>query len=151
MFGNEQGRAEACLRIEKAAQQGKVQIYTSTVTFVECVWLKTVTDPTGKINKLSPQHEKVIQEYFMRSYIIPITCDRQIAEAARSLLWKYGLHHKDAIHVASALSQQVELMHSYDNHDLVKLTGKIGTPPLMICHPGSGDGFGPKLTQAEAI
>jgi len=38
----------------------------------------------------------------------------------------------DAIHVASAISRQVDVLHSYDNKDLVKLTGQIGTPPLKI-------------------
>ncbi|HEV7926808.1 MAG TPA: PIN domain-containing protein [Verrucomicrobiae bacterium] len=141
LFGKEPGRFEVCERIEKAAAQGKVDIYTSTVTFVECVWLKSIVDSTGKLNKLSPDHEAVIQKYFMRSYIKPINCDRQIAESARALLWKYALKPKDALHVASAISQQVEVMHSYDDHDLVKLSGKIGNPPLTICNPGVGDGF----------
>jgi predicted nucleic acid-binding protein len=150
LFANEKGR-EACLRIEKAAARGDVHIYTSTATFVECVWVKTVTDPTGNLNKLSPEHERVIQGYFSRSYIRPITCDRQIAEAARTLLWKYPLKPKDAIHVASAMAQQVDFMHSYDDDDLVKLNGKIGNPPLKICHPGEGDGFEQLLTQGQVL
>jgi predicted nucleic acid-binding protein len=142
LFGSEQGRVDVCLRIEKAASKGDVHIYTSTATFVECVWVKTITDPTGKLNKLSPNHEEVIKKYFMRTYIRPIICDRPIAESARALLWQYPrLKPKDAIHVASALSQQVEVMHSYDNDDLVVLNGKIGSPPLKICYPGDNDGF----------
>jgi hypothetical protein len=43
--------------------------------------------------------------------------------------------------VASAVSQQVEILHSYDDDDLIPLDGKIGNPPLKICHPGDGDGF----------
>lgn len=147
IFGSEEDRVEACLRIEKAASQGEVHIYTSTATFVECVWVKTITDPSGKLNKLSPKHEEVIQGYFMRSYIKPIVCDRLIAEAARALLWKYPLKPKDAIHLASAISQQVDVMHSYDNDDLVVLDGKVGSPPLKICHPGNGDGFEPNPMQ----
>ncbi len=142
LFGREKGRIEACAAIEQAAVAGQVIIYTSFVTFVECVWVKTITDPTGNLNKLSPEHERFIQEYFSRSYIYPIICDRKISELARSLLWKYPLKPKDAIHVASALSQSIDYMHTYDNDDLVKLNGKIGTPPLKICNPGSGDGFG---------
>jgi predicted nucleic acid-binding protein len=141
LFQNEQGRADICKRVEKAASQGNLDIYTSTVTFVECVWLKNVVGKTGQLNKLSSRHEEVIQKYFQRSYIVPINCDRQIAEAARQLLWQYALKPKDAIHVASAIYQHVDVMHSYDNDDLVKLDGKIGVPPLKICHPGVGDGL----------
>jgi predicted nucleic acid-binding protein len=144
LFNGEPGRVDSCLRIEAAAKGGDVDIYTSTTTFVECVWMKTA----GKTTKLSPKHEATIQAYFMHSFIKPINCDRLIAEAARALLWQHPhLKPKDAIHVASAIAQQVDLMHSYDNDDLVKLSQKIGHPPLKICHPGDGDGFGPQLKQ----
>jgi hypothetical protein len=129
LFGKEAGRVEMCLRIEKAAKNGEVEIYTSTATFVECVWIK------GQPDKLSKEHETVIQRYFMHKYIRAINCDRQIAEAARNLIWQFPhLRPKDAIHVASAIAQQVEVLHTYDE-DLLKLSGQIGKPPLKICHP----------------
>ncbi len=141
IFGREHGRVEICEHIEKLASQGGVTIYTSTITFAEVVWVKTIVDGGGKLNKLSPDHEPIVQKYFMKSYIRPINCDRQIAELARELMWKQAaLKPKDAIHVASALFMQVDMMHSYDD-DLVRLNGKIGTPPLKICNPGAGDGF----------
>jgi predicted nucleic acid-binding protein len=150
LFGKEAGRVDLCERVEKVALNGDVDIYTSTITFVECVWVKTILDPTGKLNKLSPQHEPILTKYFMRSCIRPINCDRRIAEAARSLLWQYpALKPHDAIHVASALSQPIDFMHSFDDDDLVKLNGKIGNPPLRICHPGDGDGFGPQPQQTS--
>jgi predicted nucleic acid-binding protein len=137
LFGGEAGRVEACERIEKAASDGHVKIYTSAVTFVECIKIK------GKqITNLLPEHEERISKYFKREFIVTINCDRKIAEAARSLIWKYPhLKPKDAIHVASAISQPIDLMHSYDNDDLVKLNGQIGVPALKICYPGDGDGF----------
>jgi predicted nucleic acid-binding protein len=148
LFGKEQGRVEACERVEKAALNGEVDIYTSTITFVECVWVKTILDPSGKLNKLSPAHEEMLHKYFLRPYIRAVQCDRRIAELSRSLMWTYpALHPKDAIHVATAVFHQVDFMHSFDDGDLVKLSGKIGNPPLRICHPGDGDGFGPQLQQ----
>lgn len=131
LFGKE-NTVESCKRIERAAQDAQVQIYTSAVTFVECVWLKTETDPTGNLNKLSPKHEEVIAGYFQRSYIFVINCDRNIAEAARRLLWEHPLKPKDAIHVASAIAQQADVLHSFDN-DLVRLNGKISG--LKILRP----------------
>lgn len=131
LFKAEAGRVDACARVEKAAREGKVEIYTSAATFVECVWIK------AKPPKLSKQDEEKIQRYFMHRFIRVINCDRQIAEAARNLIWQFPhLLPRDAIHVASAISQQVDVMHSYDNDDLVVLSGKIGSPPLKICHPG---------------
>jgi len=136
IFGQEEGRIQKCLAIEKAAREGKIQIYTSTITFVECVWIK------GNPDKLSQEHETKIQRYFMHSFFRFINCDRQIAEAARSLIWQFPhLKPKDAIHVASALSQELEILHSYDNDDLVKFSGKMGNPKLKICNPEISEGF----------
>src|SRR6185369_16343232 len=94
----------------------------------ECVWLK------GK-ERIAKNHEDAIQKYFMHKFIRLINCDRVIAEQARMLVWHFGLKPKDAIHVASALSQQVDVMHSYDNADIVKFNGQIGSPPLKIENP----------------
>jgi hypothetical protein len=129
LFGSEAGRVDVCLQIEKRAKDGLLEIYTSTVTFTECVWLK------NNPNKLSRQHEAVIQRYFMHKYIKTINCDRTIAENARLLIWDYPhLKPKDAIHVASAISQQIDVLHSYDT-DHLRMDGKIGIPPLQICNP----------------
>lgn len=129
LFGSEAGRVDVCKAIEKQAKDGLLDIYTSTVTFTECVWIK------GNLNKLSRQHETIIQRYFMHKYIKTITCDRIIAESARFLIWDYPhLKPKDAIHVASAISQQIDVFHSYDG-DHIKLDGKIGAPPIKICEP----------------
>ena len=135
VFGREAGRVDACERVEMAARSGNVDIYTSTVTFVECIWIK------GK-PKFSKEHEEEIGKYFMHKFIRPINCDRQIAEAARALVWEYPhLKPKDAIHVASARFLQVDVMHSYDNDDLVRLNGQIGNPPLQICYPENDSRF----------
>src|SRR5260221_723749 len=82
VFAKEAGRAEACEKIEKAAKEGKVHIYTSTATFVECVWIK------GLPRVLEPQHEAVIGKYFQHVFIRPVLCDRQICERARSKIWR---------------------------------------------------------------
>jgi predicted nucleic acid-binding protein len=129
LFGKEAGRVDTCLRIEKAAKDGLLEIYTSTATFVECVWIK------GTPDKLSKKHEEVIKKYFMHKYIRAINCDRQIAEAARNLIWDFPhLKPKDAIHAATAIAHQVDELHTFDDH-LLKLSGKIGYPPLKICEP----------------
>ncbi|HEX4122245.1 MAG TPA: PIN domain-containing protein [Verrucomicrobiae bacterium] len=138
LFGAEAGRIEACNRIYEAARNGEVIIYTSAITCVECVWIK------GNPDKLSPRHEAEITRFFEHKFIRIVQCTRLIAEQARGLIWKYPhLKPKDALHVATAIKAQVNLMHSYDNDDLVKLDGQIGNPPLKICNPGNGDGFEP--------
>jgi predicted nucleic acid-binding protein len=150
LFQCEEGRLEACSRIEEEAKKENVHIYTSSVTLVECLWIKAKGDPPGRPSRLKPEHEERIQKYFMQPFVKIINCDRRIAESARSLMWKYEhLRYKDAIHLATAMSQTIDILHSFDNDDLVRLNGKIGTPPLKICNPGIGDGFEAKLVQAQ--
>jgi predicted nucleic acid-binding protein len=128
LFSAEPGRVDVCAKIGTAAKNGEVQIYTSSVTMIECVWLKGLP-------RLSKDHEAVIAKFFMHKFIRVINCDRAMAESARALLWQYEhLQPKDAIHVASAFFQQVEVLHSYDK-DLLVLDGKIGTPAMKICAP----------------
>jgi predicted nucleic acid-binding protein len=144
LFGREDGRVDACERVARAASEGLVAIYTSTATFVECIYIK------GKINRFKKEHEETIAKFFMHKWIVPINCDRQVAELARHLIWQHPhLKPKDAIHVASALVQPMDLMHSYDNDDLVKLSGQIGNPPLKICYPGDDDGFEVPVKSAD--
>lgn len=130
LFSEEKGRVEICRKLIDMAHKGELQIYTSAITAVEVVWIKN-------LDRMSSKHEETIQKFFEHKFIKVITCDRGIAADARRLLWQYPkLKPKDAIHVATALSQTIDVMHSYDDDDLVKpLSEKIGNPPMRICHP----------------
>ena len=130
LFSEEKGRIDACRKVIDAARRGELEIYTSAITAVEVVWIKN-------LDRMSHEHEEKIQKFFEHKFIRIIACDRAMAAEARRLLWTHkSLRPKDAIHVASALSQGIDVMHSYDDDDLVKpLSGKLGNPPLIICHP----------------
>jgi predicted nucleic acid-binding protein len=128
LLGNEPDRVKGCQQIIKQAGEGSLFIYTSAITLTECVWLK------GK-ERIAKEHEEAIQKFFMHKFIRLVNCDRIMAEQARKLVWQYGIPPKDSIHVASAISQQVDIMHSYDNKDIVKFNGRIGNPPLKIENP----------------
>ena len=62
--------------------------------------------------------------------------DRFIAEDARELVWNKNVEPKDAIHLATALRQDVMLdqFGTFDK-DLIKLSGALGDPPLTIGRP----------------
>jgi predicted nucleic acid-binding protein len=131
LFGKEANRFEVCMALEKQARENKLIIYTSTATFVECVWLKE----DGKTIKLNKANEEIIAKYFKHKFIQPINLDRTMAEAARGLIWQFqALKPKDAIHVASAISQMVDELQTFDDY-LLKLSGKIGVATLKICKP----------------
>jgi predicted nucleic acid-binding protein len=128
LLGSEPNRVKGCLAIEKQAREGSLIIYTSALTLTECVWLKNK-------ERIASEHEAAIKKYFEHKFIRLINVERVIAEQARGLVWQYGIPPRDSIHVASAIFIQADVMHSYDNKDIVKFNGKIGSPPLKIENP----------------
>ena len=135
LFAREAGRVDQCEKIVAAAENGQCNIYTSTITWVEVVRLKSTL-------RNDPANETIIKRYFAHKFIKPITCDRLVADIARSLLWAHKhLEYKDAIHVASAQYANIPTLLTYDEDDLIVLDGAIGTPPLRICKPGDENDF----------
>lgn len=53
---------------------------------------------------------------------------------ARSLIWDYNVRPKDSIHVATAIKAKVPILDTFDE-GLIKLSKKIGNPPLIINPP----------------
>ena len=98
---------EGCKYVLDMAGTGKCRIVTSTLTISEVLLYK------GSKPILRNDRERVIkffrQEYFE---ISPLT--RPIAESSRELVWDYGIHPKDAIHVATALDAEVALLNTFD-------------------------------------
>ncbi len=127
-LNNEQDKAPECESVLAAADAGKVQIVTSALTLTEVIKLK------GKL-RLTKDKEEKIKAFFENDFIIVRDVDRFIAEKARDLIWSFsGLHPKDAIHVATAVTLQMNVLDTFDG-PLIKLSGKIGSPKLTIGRP----------------
>lgn len=124
----EEDEFELCKGTLYEASIGNVEIRTSAFTSVEVLYLKT----KGEIDK--EKSKKVIEEFFNRSYIIPIVVDIPIAELARDIFLDYKVDHKDAIHVASAIFDEITILNTFDK-GLLKKDGIIGNPPLRIIKP----------------
>jgi predicted nucleic acid-binding protein len=122
-------RFPECRSVLKAAEKGHVQIVTSALTLTELIHLK------GKPKLHKDEHEAKIRGFFQHQYIIIREVDRFIAEQARDLIWRHGLHPKDAIHVATALRWRIPILDTFDDTDLLPLNRKLGNPPLEIGHP----------------
>ncbi|HRT84713.1 MAG TPA: PIN domain-containing protein [Bacteroidales bacterium] len=125
---------EKCKGVLYNAENNKLKIVTSALTIAEVIYLH----PSPKMTR---EKSDEICRMFERDYIVTISVDRVIAEEARELLWQYkALKPKDAIHVASAIRANVVnksssiILDTFDE-DLIKLSGKIGTPPLIIGSP----------------
>ena len=76
----------------------------------------------------------MLNRFFRRSYFRVRNVTRKIAEQAQQIHWNDSVAPKDAIHVAAALNENVPTMETFDDA-LLKKTGLIGSPPLVIRNP----------------
>jgi hypothetical protein len=86
--------------------------------------------------KVPASRAKQIEAFFRNRWIVVRDVDRFIAEDARQLYWDKNVTPKDAIHLATALRQDV-VIDQFDTFDkgLIKLSRTLGDPPLAIGHP----------------
>jgi len=113
----------------KAAEEGKILIVTSYITYVEVIKIK------GEDGIVIPKEkEKMVQEFFEQEYIVPRIVDRQISELARDLIWAHNVKPKDAIHAATAVKFKLKYLDTFDT-DLLHLNGNIGDPQILIAYP----------------
>ena len=76
----------------------------------------------------------MIRGFFMHDWIVVRQLDRPTAEYARALIWQHNFDPKDAIHVATAVLARAPNLDTFDG-DLIKRSGQIGDPPLVIARP----------------
>ena len=116
-----------CAEVLAAADDGKIQIVTSALTIAEVLALK------GRV-KIPPSERAKVEAFFRNEYIVVRNITRRISEAARSYVWEFGVDPKDALHVATAVDAGVPLLNTFDKA-LIKKSGKIGSPALIISAP----------------
>jgi predicted nucleic acid-binding protein len=128
-LSEEPDKVPDCKPVLDAAEAGSVTIVTSALTIAEVLWLK------GH-KKVEASQAKKIEAFFRHSWIVVREVDRFVAEDARELVWNKNVKPKDAIHLATALRQDVQFdqFDTFDG-DLIKLSGMLGDPPLTIGRP----------------
>ena len=128
-LAEEPDKAPRCKPVLEAAESGGLMLVTSALTIAEVLWLKG-----GQ--KLPPSRAKQIEAFFRNRWIVVRDVDRFIAEDARQLVWDKNVKPKDAIHLATALRQDV-VIDQLDTFDggLIKLSAQLGNPPLVIGYP----------------
>ncbi|MCH7750719.1 MAG: PIN domain-containing protein, partial [Planctomycetes bacterium] len=73
--------------------------------------------------------------FFDNDYIHLIRVDRKLATEAAKIARAHRVKPPDAIHLATALLRDCQIIHTYDDKKLLKLDGKVGEPPLTIIEP----------------
>ncbi len=129
--GENEARYPKIKEVVDLAEQGQLLIMISTLTMAGVYKIKR-NDPSSA---LDPKDEQDISDFFEHSWIIRKAVDSSIATKARGFSQKYGLYPNDAVHLATALFWNADVMHTFDKSDLIKLNGIVGDPPLLICRP----------------
>ena len=118
-LAEESDKAPRCKPVLESAEAGNLIIVTSALTIAEVLWLK------GE-QKVPLSRAKQIEAFFRNRWIVVREVDRFIAEDARHLVWEKHVKPKDAIHLATALRQDVAI-DQFDTFDggLIKLSGQL--------------------------
>lgn len=136
LLNQEPGKVNDCTAVWKEAGSGRTIIYTSFFTFTEVI--KAKCGPI--VSSLPESDDEKIKQLLQQSWIRPLVLDERIAFAARILMRTHRECRKptDGIHLASAISMNLDEMHTYDKSDLLKLDGKVlrlDGKPQKICTP----------------
>jgi len=138
LIKREQARFESCKYVIEKAQRGEVQIWTSTFTLAEVYKRKVGTEDIG----LPEADDQAFVDYIEQDFVFKVAVDTDVGTAARRLLRKYPAIGKpqDAVHVATALLENLDELHTFDRADLLGLDGVLDRQDgskLRICLPPS--------------
>ena len=118
ILNQEVDKMDACNAIINAAKKGKVELFTSVLT--TCEVAKTRTNDIEDY-----KFDTMIQKYFKQPYIHVVPIEHKVSEITRDLIRKHSKFDrriKDAVHIATAIYINADVLHTYDS-DLLGLSG----------------------------
>jgi len=136
LIQQEPQRFESLSHIIDEAKKGNAAIWTSNFTLAEVY--KRPCD--GDWKGLSAVEDTPFEEFILQDFVTRVQVDLDVGILARRLLRTYPAIRKpqDGIHLATALLNNIDELHTYDREDLLGLDGiidrKDGTK-LRICEP----------------
>lgn len=105
-------------RVAEAARRGDLEIITSFLAMAETARGRTAPNDPASQTTLD-----TIRAAFEVEYLIPVLVDRLVAYRAQELLRKYKLRGADGVHLATALLNAADALHTWDG-DLLAIDGK---------------------------
>lgn len=137
LINQEATRYDPLSRIYETARRGGLEIWTSAFTYAEVFKKKC---EAGVIASLDDESEKEISDILSQDFIKIVPVDAIIGTNARKLLRAHHVLKKpqDAIHLATALWWNLNMLHTYDGSELLPLDGALPCRDgkmLQICVP----------------
>jgi predicted nucleic acid-binding protein len=136
LINEESGRVERCRHILNEARNGNVEIWTSAFTLAEV--FKTSSE--GKHISLPESKDHEFENYIQQDFFQLVQVDFDIGVLARRLLREHVPLKKppDAIHLATAVINNLDEFHTFDDVNLTPLSGLVNRADgvgLLICFP----------------
>ena len=127
LINEEAGRVDRCKEVIRRAQNGEMEIWTSTLNLAEVYKKKCNGQPVG-INDENSEGTDTYEDYWQNDFVQPVQLDEDVGIMARNLLRDTENPLKmpnDAIHLATAAWHNVDEFHTFDEDHILPLDGKI--------------------------
>ncbi len=124
LIAEESGRVDRCESLITQAKDGDVEILTSSLTLAEVYKFKCGPDP----KELAAKKDLLFEEYLRQPFVFQVQVDDAVGSTARRLLRKHSPPLKkpsDAIHLATAVFNNVDVMYTFDSENLLPLSGLV--------------------------
>lgn len=136
LINDEADKADACKYVIEQAESGSLEVWTSTLSLAE-VFKKKCDGVTSGIEAAADAN---FEDFLLQNYVVRVQVDADVGLLARRLLRKYPKLAKpaDAIHLATALLNNLDEFHTFDGDNLLSLDGIIARKDgqmLKICVP----------------
>lgn len=136
LIGGEHDRAARCESLIALAKAGDVQIWTSSLTLAEVFKHRT----GGAAVALPADRDHAFEAFLEQDFVVEVQVDHEIGVLARQLLRQHGCLKRpaDAVHLATALANNLDELHTFDGTNLIPLNGVVlraDRTPLVIREP----------------
>ena len=136
LIQQEPNRFDSLSYVIDEARATNVEIWTSTFTLAEVY--KRVCDDEQK--SLLPRQDQIFEDLILQHFVQRVQVDYDVGVLARRLLRKHPTIQKpqDGIHLATALLNNVDELHTFDRENLLSLSDRIPRKDgkhLRICNP----------------
>jgi predicted nucleic acid-binding protein len=136
LINSELNRVERCESMIALAKAGDVQIWTSSLTLAEVYKNRGASGA-----ELPADKDSNFEAFLEQDFIVEVQVDHEIAILARRLLRTHSpllRRCPDAIHLATAVANNLDELHTFDGINLLPLNGLVrrgDRVPLMIREP----------------
>lgn len=105
-------RIEITKPLLKGAEEGHYKLHTSFITIAEVRRLKEAKKELAA--EELPKVNKLFADYMQNEWLVPIEVNREVAEKAQELGAKFGMSPTDAMHLASAILWNCNVLMVWD-------------------------------------